>query len=299
MFNKLVAVEPIGIDDASRGRLGDYARSVTLHTDRPISNAEIISRIGDADAMLVSYTTVIDGDVLRACPKLRYVGMCCSLYEPKSASVDVITAQQLGIVVKGVNDYGDDGVPEFVVSELVRLLHGVGGTMWRDSPNELRGLNIGVLGMGVTGILVARALAFFGANISYYSRTRKPEIELSDGFEYLPLDDLLRKAQIVCCCLTKNTILLNSREFELLGDGKILVNTCIGPSHDVAALEQWLRRAGNFAIGDNISAIDPGGRLISLPNVICWGFASGMTHQARQRLGRKSIENIEEFLSGK
>ncbi len=52
--------------------------------------------------------------------------MCCSLYDDESSNVAVKFARGQGIVVKGIRDYGDPGVVEFIVSELVRLLHGFG-----------------------------------------------------------------------------------------------------------------------------------------------------------------------------
>lgn len=62
---------------------------------------------------------------MTGCPNLRYIGMCCSLYEEKSANVDIAAAREKGIVVTGVKDYGDEGVVEYVISELVRYLHGL------------------------------------------------------------------------------------------------------------------------------------------------------------------------------
>ncbi len=36
---------------------------------------------------------------------LKYIGMCCSLYDENSANVDIITAGKNNISVKGINDY--------------------------------------------------------------------------------------------------------------------------------------------------------------------------------------------------
>jgi 2-oxoglutarate ferredoxin oxidoreductase subunit gamma len=52
--------------------------------------------------------------VLDACPNIRYIGMCCTLYNPESSNVDVIEARKRGITVLGVKDYGDEGVVEYV-----------------------------------------------------------------------------------------------------------------------------------------------------------------------------------------
>lgn len=77
----------------------------------------------------------------------------------------------------GVKDYGDEGVVEYVVSELVRLLHGFGNVRWLEESTELTGRKVGIIGLGKTGGMIAEAMRFFGAEVLYYSRTRKAEAE--------------------------------------------------------------------------------------------------------------------------
>lgn len=297
MFEKLVCIESAQrLRPEALARLASLAKDVILYDDIPATDAEIERRIGDADAILVSYTSTITAEMLARAPKLRYVGMCCSLYDAHSANVDIIKAEELGITVTGIHQYGDRGVPEYVVSELVRLLHGFYGPRWREEAQELTGQKVGMLGLGATGTLVAKALHYFGADISYYARSPKPHLEAEFGFRYLPLTELLPKVDILCCCLNKNVVLLYDEEFRLFGNGKILVNTSIGPAFDRAAFEAWLAQPGNYAIGDLRNAIDPAGELQKLPNVLSPQSSSGMTAQARVLLGEKVIENIEAFL---
>ena len=59
---------------------------------------------------------------------------------PESANVDIRYANERGITVTGIRDYGDEGVVEYVVSELVRCLHGFGQETWEDLPREITGL---------------------------------------------------------------------------------------------------------------------------------------------------------------
>ena len=80
MFKKLVAIEPVSLIPAAEEKLHDYAKEVILFNDIPKDDTEIIRRIGDADAVLLSYTSGIGKNVLYACTNIRYIGMCCSLY---------------------------------------------------------------------------------------------------------------------------------------------------------------------------------------------------------------------------
>ena len=68
MFKKLVAIEPVNLIPSAEEALHRYAREVVLFGDVPKDDAEIIRRIGDADAVLLSYTSRIGQAVIDACP---------------------------------------------------------------------------------------------------------------------------------------------------------------------------------------------------------------------------------------
>ena len=104
MFQKIVAVEPVNLLPAAKERLHEFAKEVVLYDSLPADDEEIIRRVGDADAALISYTTRMGRKAVTGCPNLRYIGMCCSLYEEKSANVDIAAAREKGIVVTGVKD---------------------------------------------------------------------------------------------------------------------------------------------------------------------------------------------------
>lgn len=296
MFKKLVAIEPVSLIPSAELKLHDYAEEVIMYEDIPKDNEEIIRRIGDADAVLLSYTSRIDKEVLDACPNIRYIGMCCSLYSPESANVDILSANAKNITVYGIRDYGDQGVVEYVVSELVRYLHGFGDKQWKELPIEITDLKVGIVGLGTSGQMIASALQAFGADMYYYSRTRKPEEEARD-IKYLPLKELLNTVDVVCTCLNKNVILFHEEQFEWLGNHKIMFNTSIGPSHDVSALEKWLEHGDNEFFCDTAGALgDETGKLLTNPHVNCMQVSTGRTKQAFDRLSEKVLNNIEKFL---
>lgn len=296
MFKKLVAIEPVSLILSAQEELKQYAEEVILYEDIPEHEDEIVRRIGDADGVLVSYTSQIRKNVLEQCPNVRYVGMCCSLYSEASANVDIAYAREHGIQVLGIRDYGDRGVVEYVLYQLVRVLHGFDFPMWQEEPLELTGLPVGIIGMGVSGGMVADALQMMGAKISYYSRTRKPEREAA-GMEYLPLNDLLEGSQVVITCLNKNVILLHEEQFQCLGNKKILMNTSIGTSSDRDALAKWLECRDNLYCCDTEAAIgDDTGELIQRENVLCMRTSVGRTRQAFELLSKKVLDNIRAYL---
>ena len=64
MFQKLVAIEPVSLVPSAEKALYSFAGQVVMYTDVPANDDEIIARIGDADAVLLSYTSRINRYVL-------------------------------------------------------------------------------------------------------------------------------------------------------------------------------------------------------------------------------------------
>lgn len=278
-----------------KNKLNDLADEVILYDDYPTNNSEIISRIDDAECVLVSWNTRIDKGVIESCPNIKYIGMCCSLYDEKSANVDIGTAKKHGITVLGVRDYGDEGLVEFVISELIRLLHGFGKHQWKEETLELTNQKLGIVGLGATGIMLAEKAKAFGMDIFYYSRSRKLDLE-KKGVKYLELNKLLEKVDILSTHLPRNTIILNKEEFELLGNNKILVNTSLEPTFNVPDFEEWIAKKGNYAIFDRVAMGVFYENLKKHDKVIFSEKVSGWTKQAKGRLSIKVLENIKRNL---
>lgn len=295
MFEKLVAIEPVSLPPKYEQALHQYAREVVLFSDIPASDDEIAARIGDADAVLLSYTSRLTGAVMERCPRLRYVGMCCSLYSEESANVDIPCARSRGIDVRGIRDYGDRGVVEYVLWQLIAILHGFGGRpSWDGLPRELTRLRTGIVGLGTSGGMIADALHFMGADVRYYSRTRKPDAE-ARGIRCQPLNELLSECEVVFTCLNKNVILLHEEQFALLGSRKIMFNTSIGPAADLPALARWLEDSNNLFCCDTVGALgDPA--LLGRENVLCVDISAGRTREAFDLLGQKVLDNIRAHL---
>lgn len=299
MFKKLVGIEPLGLIPSAEKELGSFAEEVVLNSDVPEDADEIVSRIGDADAVLLSYTSTLTGKILEQCPNVEYIGMCCSLYSPESANVDIGFARQQGITVTGIRDYGDEGVVEYVISELVRCLHGFGknpdgspATPWDGVPREITGLKAGIVGLGKSGGMIADALRFFGAEVSYFARSEKSEAR-DKGYQFLPLHKLLAQNDVIVTCLNKNTVLLCEEEFACLGNRKILFNTGLSPAWEEQPFAQWLE-GDNLCYCDSLEALG-GKKFLNHPRVRCMEVSSGRTRQAFDRLSEKVLANLSEY----
>lgn len=295
-FRKLVEAGPIGLQPWAEEKLGEYAEVIVRYDHIPQDEDELVAMVGDADALLVRTQPAVPASVLSRCRNLKYVGMCCSLYSKESANVDIDYAEKHGITVYGIRDYGDKGVTEFVVYALVRILHGYDWPMWRDRPKEITGLRIGFVGFGTSGRMTARLLKAMGAEISYYARSAKQECE-DEGMHYMALDDLLEHSQVVVTCLNKGVILLHEQQFKRLGNGKIMINTSIGPAADMDALEKWIQDDSNTFVADTSGAVgDIWSAVRGRRNVLCPDASAGMTEEAYDLMSRKVLDNIERML---
>ena len=300
MFNKIVIIEKINMLECDLKRLNDLSKEVIYYTDLPKNDDEIIKRIDDADCVLLSYTSKINEYVIINYKNIKYIGMCCSLYSKDAANVDIDAAEKKGITVKGIRDYGDEGVIEYIIHELTEFLQDYKNLrLWDEYPQELSSLNCSVIGLGTSGTLIAKALKFFGCRVSYYSRTRKMDIEKELGITYKNLNSCVKDSDAIFLALNKNVLLLDKEQFDLMNGKKILFNTSIGPGFKQEPFEEWLKCDKHFFFGDTLPTIG-NQKLWELPNTFTINRSSGgKSYQAYKRLGDKVIKNIVDFLNSK
>ena len=297
-FKKIVTLDNINFTESRYSELDRFADVVEVHFDNPTDDATKIARIGDADCVLVSWNTRIDSEVIKACKGLKYIGMCCSLYDEGSANVDIACARENGIKVLGVRDYGDQGVAEYVATELIDLLHGFSGKKWRANEiNEITGIKIGIIGLGATGALVGKTLQTFGGDMYYNDMIRKPEMERA-GFKYLPLPELLATVDVITTHIPKHIKLMDAEKLAMYGNGKIIINPSIGPTYVKEDMLAWLEDKSNFLISEESSMKGILPEFIDLENFIYTGITVGMTVMAKERLIDKVIQNLEIALKG-
>lgn len=299
-FQKIILIDPCGLTVPVLEEMMQLSKQPIVSYDSlPLNNAEIHSRIADSDCVLVSWRTKLDAEIIKTAPNLKYIGMCCSLYDEKAANVDIAQARSQGIVVKGVRDYGDDGTLEFIFAELIYLLKGLGQHRWQTENRELRGKIMGIIGMGTLGTMVARTARHFGMNVCYFNRSRKRELE-AEGFEFLPLNELMARCDVISTHLPKNSFVLGEAEFRIKKPNSILVNTSIGLTFDKDAFVRWIENdSTSFAIFDGPGVGEFSEEFSKYPNVIVKPGSSGFTLEAQSRLSEKVLENMQEFLTNR
>ena len=291
-FNKIAIINTVKITEEAKEIIQRYSNEPVIYPKFDTeSEAEICQRIYNADAILGNWHSIINASILKHAPNLKYIGICGTSLE----NVDLDEVERHNIVIKNVTDYGDDATAEYIFTQLLNLLRGFGQYMWRDDPSELSSKTIGIVGLGATGKKVANIALGFKMKVSYYSKTRKTDWE-NKGVRYLPIDDLLEKSDIISIHVPRNTKVIGKDELKTMGNGKVLIDTCLGNIYkDINAVKQWLKNKNNFLIRDHNpeikESLDHLEGLIYTENVI-----AGMTLESRNLLSVKVIGNMEAYL---
>lgn len=122
------------------------------------------------------------------------------------------------------------------------------------SAPELGEQTVGIIGLGDIGAAAAKLLRPFGCKLYYYTAHRRPpETEAELGVEYLPLEELAGRCDILslhCAVNEQTTRMVNEEFLSHVKPGAILVNTARGQLVDNLAVRRALidGRLGGAAI---------------------------------------------------
>jgi glyoxylate reductase len=136
---------------------------------------------------------------------------------------------------------------------------------WRGSSPQLgrdpQDKVLGILGMGGIGQQVAVRARAFGMKIQYHNR--KPiNPELEQGAKYVSFEELMKTSDVLSlnCSLRKETEgIIGKKEFAMMKDGVVVVNTARGKLINEEALVEALKSGKVFAAGLDVFCEEPTG----------------------------------------
>ena len=195
----------------------------------------------------------VDADALDLLPAVRVVANYGVGYD----SIDVDECRRRGVAVTNTPGVLDAAVADLTLALILAVRRRVveadryvrSGRWergWAETSmlgDDLDGAVLGIVGLGRIGQAVARRARAFGMRIAYAQRAGWPAEADELGAEYLPLDDLLARADVVTLHvpLTAETRdLIDARRLALLRDGAALVNTARGDVVEQDALVREL-----------------------------------------------------------
>ncbi len=123
---------------------------------------------------------------------------------------------------------------------------------------------MGIIGMGHTGIELAKRAKAFGMSVLGYSRSATQRYEYLDTYYSADagdsVDDLIMKSDyiVLTCRLSDETYhLIGSREFSMMKNSAYLINIARGPVVDETALQEALIRHEIAGAGSDVFEEEP------------------------------------------
>ncbi len=283
--------------------------------DKPMSQAELIAAVKEADIFVPTVTDRIDAGVLsQAGEQLRLIAS----FGTGVDNIDLKTARMRGITVTNTPGVLTEDTADMTMalilavsrrlSEGERLVRSGSWTGWRPTAmlgHRIWGKRLGIIGMGRIGQAVARRAKGFGLSVHYHNRRRvHPDIEEElEATYWESLDQMLARMDIISvnCPHTPATYhLLSARRLKLLQPTTIIVNTSRGEVIDENALTRMLASGEVAGAGLDVfehePAINP--KLLKLDNVVPLPHMGSATIEGRIDMGEKVIINIKTFVDG-
>lgn len=283
--------------------------------DKPMTKAQLIEAIKNADVLVPTVTDRIDSAILaQAGDNLRLIAN----YGTGVDHIDLATARQRGMTVTNTPDVLTEDTADMTmalflavsrrIAEGERVMRTGEWQGWAPTwmlGHRINGKRLGIIGMGRIGRAVARRARGFNMAIHYHNRNRVHE-DVENELEatyWESLDQMLARVDLVSinCPHTPATYhLLSARRLQLLQPHTIIVNTARGEVIDENALTRMLE-AGDIAgagldVFEHEPAVNP--KLLALDNTVLLPHLGSATFEGRIDMGEKVLINIKTFVDG-
>jgi phosphoglycerate dehydrogenase-like enzyme len=282
---------------------------VDFYETPPQSKADLIQRLRDSDVVFLDYS-VMDAEVIRACPKLKFV---CFLGIGYANCIDVAAATKRGVTVSYTPGYGATAVAEYSLGLILALARHIAFSYYSLKHGEwlsakfrgmdLKGKTLGIVGLGPIGADMARLGAGIGMNLIGWTRNASPE-RATHGLKFVALEGLFSTADIVTVHLNANTEtehLISRTLLEKMKPTAFFINTSramVVDNHALAELLQQGRIAGAALDVHEAEPAPMNYHFASLPNVLVTPHIAYNSKEAGQNMLRIAYATLEAFLKG-
>jgi D-3-phosphoglycerate dehydrogenase len=273
-----------------------------------LSPGDLLTAIGDIDALVIRSGTKVTADVIEAAPNLSVVGRAGIGVD----NVDVAAATQRGIVVMNTPGGNTVTTAEHALALLISLARHIPQATasmksgrWEKKQFvgvELYNRTLGVLGLGNIGRIVADRARGLGMKVVAFDPFLSDEAASKLDVELLPLDALLERADAISVHVprTKDTAGLLGREaFAKVKPGVLLVNAARGGIVDESALLEALDSGAVGGAGLDVFEEEPvpiDHPLIAHERVVCTPHLGASTEQAQLNVAVAIAEQVRDFL---
>ena len=275
---------------------------------------ELKARLPGKRAMMCLLTDRVGADVLDAGPDLRIVANIAVGYD----NIDLAAARVRGVVVTNTPDVLTEATADFTwglilaatrrIPEGERLLRRGEWTGWSLDfmlGSDLRGKQLGIVGLGRIGRAVASRAGAFGMRVAYATLDADgsgPDAA-GDVWTRQDLDELLSSSDVVSLHVPLTPVtrhLIDRRAILRMKRRAVVVNTSRGPVIDEAALA-WALREGLIA-GAALDVYEHEPRvhadLLGIENVVLAPHLGSATVETRTAMADLAARNVLAVLAG-
>jgi len=277
--------------------------------DKAISRDELLARVAGKHAIICLLTEPIDAAVLDAAgPQLKVVANVAVGYN----NIDVDACRARGVVATNTPDVLTNACADFtwglILAVTRRLSEGervVRAGKWGGWAldymlgMELRGKQLGLVGVGRIGCAVADKAPAFGMTVAY---TDQRDAGIA-GAQQMPLDRLLATSDVVSVHvpMTPETRhLIDQKALTKMKRSAYLINTSRGPVVDEGALAWALKErliaGAALDVYEKEPEIHPG--LMALENVLLIPHLASATIETRTAMADLAVSNVIAVLNG-
>lgn len=299
--------------DLSWGALEALGELTVYDRTSLTDEAEIIARIGDAEAVYTNKTP-ITRHIIDACPNMGFIGVLATGYNV----VDYVYAREKNIPVCNIPTYGTAAVGQFAIAMLLEICHHVAHHSeavhqgrWESNADwcfwdypliELADKTMGIIGFGRIGQQTGRIAKAMGMNILAYD-----SFQSDSGREigtYVDLDTLLAQSDVIalhCPLFPETQGIINKDTIAKMKDGVILLNNSRGPLIVEQDLADALNSGKVYAAGLDVVSTEPirgDNPLLQAKNCIITPHISWAPKESRQRIMDCAVSNLQAYQNG-
>ncbi|HVH08591.1 MAG TPA: phosphoglycerate dehydrogenase [Gemmatimonadales bacterium] len=269
---------------------------------------ELERALGSAHALIVRSETRVTAELLTRGPHLRVIARAGTGVD----NIDVHAATRRGIAVMNAPGANTVSAAEHALGLLLALVRHIPWAAeamrrgaWdrkRFEGTELRGKTLGIVGLGRIGGHVAQLARAFGMHVVGHDPFLAPERAAELALKLLPLDQLLRQADVVTLHVahTEQTHhLINAERLKYMKPTAVLVNTARGELVDESALVEAItskRIAGAAIDVFAVEPLPPDSPLRTLDRVILTPHLAASTAEAQERVSLEVCTAVREAL---
>jgi D-3-phosphoglycerate dehydrogenase len=274
------------------------------------NRAELLAALGaGVDAVLIRSATKMDGEAIAAAKGLKVIARAGVGLD----NVDIPAATAAGVMVVNAPTSNIVSAAELAISLLLasaRFISPAHAALkagkWARSKYtgaELFEKNLGIVGFGRIGQLVAHRMQAFGMNVIAYDPYLQPAKAAQLGVELVELDDLLKRSDFITIHLPKTKETANLIGVEALKKVKKevrIINAARGGVLDEAALYDAIVEGRVAGAGLDVYVTEPctDSPLFQLDQVVATPHLGASTDEAQERAGIAVAVSVRKALAG-